>query len=156
MSVYVDGGRNPFRRMVMCHMIADTLDELHAMARNIGLWPEWFQADASTPHYDLSKAKRALAVSLGAIEVDRRRLVEIIRRLRAERAGKREDAVDRHVTAPVDRNAGRCLATMPPEHVQRCGLPEGHEDMHEHTILIPTGSPWSGIVPSPSRRRGDR
>lgn len=66
----------------MCHMLADTTDELHSMADKIGIARKWYQAQASTPHYDICKAKRALAVQLGAIEVDRRQLVSIIRRLR--------------------------------------------------------------------------
>jgi hypothetical protein len=53
--------------MVMCHMTADTLDELHAMARQLGLKPEWFQ-DGRFPHYDVSESKRKRAVQLGAIE----------------------------------------------------------------------------------------
>ena len=84
MSVYVDKARNVFGRMVMCHMIADTLDELHAMAERIGMRREWFQAapPASFPHYDVSQTKRALAVKHGAIEVDARELVAHMRRLR--------------------------------------------------------------------------
>jgi hypothetical protein len=83
-SVYVDESQHPYRRMVMCHMIADTLDELHAMADRIGVARHWFQANASTPHYDICKSKRALAVAAGAIEVDRDQLVAIIRSLRAQ------------------------------------------------------------------------
>jgi cytoplasmic iron level regulating protein YaaA (DUF328/UPF0246 family) len=40
MSVYVDMAIFPFRGQMYCHMMADTLDELHIMADNIGLKPE--------------------------------------------------------------------------------------------------------------------
>lgn len=80
--VYVDKARNQYGRMKMCHMVADTLDELHAMADRIGVKRKWFQNHA-TPHYDICQAKRQLAVEAGAIEVDRRGLVAVIRRLRS-------------------------------------------------------------------------
>lgn len=82
MAVYIDDCRNPLGRMKMAHMVADTPDELHAMAAAIGLRREWFQADASTPHYDVSLARRREAVARGAVEVTRRELVMIIRRNR--------------------------------------------------------------------------
>jgi len=83
-SVYVDASLYGYGRMVMCHMIADTFDELHAMADRIGVARRWFQTSppASFPHYDIAKSKRALAVAAGAIECDRRALVEHMRRLR--------------------------------------------------------------------------
>ena len=84
MSVYVDHSENILGRMKMCHMMADTEEELHAMAARIGLKREWFQPKSS-PHYDVSKEKRALAVKYGAKEVNRRELVAVIQRLRAER-----------------------------------------------------------------------
>lgn len=84
MSVYVDHARNGYMRMRMSHMIADTVEELHAMAATIGLRREWFQP-RSSPHYDISEMKRRLAIRCGAVAVDRRQLVAIIRRLRAER-----------------------------------------------------------------------
>ncbi|MGB3935173.1 MAG: DUF4031 domain-containing protein [Burkholderiales bacterium] len=85
MTVYVDNGRLPLGRMRMAHMLADTLDELHAMARALGLRPEWFQANASTPHYDVCQAKRARAIDLGAVPVDGRGIVAVVRRLRKQR-----------------------------------------------------------------------
>lgn len=65
MTVYVDDMRAPFGRMIMCHMLADTEDELHAMADAIGIARKWHQRD----HYDISLSKRALAVAAGAIEI---------------------------------------------------------------------------------------
>ena len=82
MTVYVDKPLHRYRRMVMCHMLADTDEELHDMAAKIGVNSKWFQANASTPHYDICKAKRAHAVALGAIQVTRRELVAVIRRKR--------------------------------------------------------------------------
>lgn len=82
MAVYVDRQQNRFRDMVMCHMLADTEAELHAMAKRIGARREWYQRDASTPHYDVPLFRRAMALELGAIEIGRRETVAIIRRIR--------------------------------------------------------------------------
>lgn len=80
MAVYVDDMRAPYGRMVMCHMVADTDDELHAMAAKIGVARRWHQKPkTSHSHYDICLSKRAKAVSLGAIEIDRAKLGEIIR-----------------------------------------------------------------------------
>ena len=85
MSVYVDKASNPLGRMKMCHMMADTLDELHAMADRVGMKREWFQNNPDHPHYDLSQSKRALVVQNGAIEIDGRQLIELIRKWRKKR-----------------------------------------------------------------------
>jgi len=78
MSVYVDNGQYQFGLMKMSHMFADSLEELHAMAHKIGLKREWFQ-EGSTPHYDISQSKRAEAIKHGALEADRKKVVELIR-----------------------------------------------------------------------------
>ena len=69
MTIYIDDmHRYPmgqFGRMKMSHMVADTDDELHAMAAAIGMKRAWFQGD----HYDVSLGMRANAVRLGAVEV---------------------------------------------------------------------------------------
>lgn len=83
--VYVDDMEASYGRMKMCHMIADTDDELHAMAASIGLKREWFQGDASTPHYDLSISRKKDAIARGAMLCDRHEFVAILRRLRAAR-----------------------------------------------------------------------
>jgi hypothetical protein len=79
MSVYVDESAYRYGRMVMCHMIADSPKELHAMADKIGVSRKWFQnADKGKPHYDICKSKRTLAVKYGAKEVSSRELVRIL------------------------------------------------------------------------------
>jgi uncharacterized protein DUF4031 len=71
-----------FGRMKMSHMVADSLDELHAMADKIGVARKWFQNSAtmnvSHDHYDISLSKRRLAVANGAIEIDVRELGRMI------------------------------------------------------------------------------
>ena len=90
MSVYVDSSIYGYGRMVMCHMIADTPEELHAMADRIGVARKWFQdpagGKASFCHYDIAKSKRQLAVEAGAIECDRNFFVAAMRRIRASGA----------------------------------------------------------------------
>lgn len=81
MPVYVDPAVWPFGRMLMCHLWADTLDELLAMVDKIGVQRKWIQGhptlsfgkhrNASWVHFDIAKGKRALAIAAGAIETDR-------------------------------------------------------------------------------------
>lgn len=72
----------------MCHLWADTLDELLAMVDKIGVQRKWFQCPpkASWEHFDIAKAKRALAVKHGAIETDKYGHVVHIARLRGDTA----------------------------------------------------------------------
>lgn len=82
MSVYVDKTANSYRRMSMSHLIADTPEELRAMAERIGVALKWFQAHASTPHFDIAKSKKVLAIKAGAVELDRGAFVDVMRRIR--------------------------------------------------------------------------
>lgn len=77
MAVYVDNMRAAFGRMVMCHMIADTEEELLAMADRIGVARRWHQFPG-TPrsHFDIALSKRKLAVEAGAVEITWRQLAE--------------------------------------------------------------------------------
>lgn len=68
MTVYVDNMRVRFGRMVMWHMVADSDEELHAMAARIGVARKWHQT-AGGSHYDVCLAKRAAAVAAGAMEI---------------------------------------------------------------------------------------
>lgn len=71
MTVYVDDMKAKFGRMVMCHMLADTDEELHAMAARIGVARRWWQSPEKTSgsHYDIALSMRAKAVALGAVEI---------------------------------------------------------------------------------------
>lgn len=101
MTVYVDDARHQFGRMVMCHMWADTLDELLSMADRIGVQRKWLQQPpkASWVHFDFSLGCKAKAIAAGAVITDRfgpsehvaklrgdTRLLEIIAASRAMRA----------------------------------------------------------------------
>ena len=74
MTVYVDDcfvyGNDWGKWQGGGHMQADTLDELHAMAEQIGLRRSWFQSRRGRPendHYDLTRQKREQAFNLGAV-----------------------------------------------------------------------------------------
>ena len=84
MSVYVDRVELGYGRLLMCHMIGDSPDELHAMADRINVARRWFQTPpkASFWHYDIAKSKRALALDAGAIDCDRNTFVAHLRRIR--------------------------------------------------------------------------
>lgn len=86
MTVYVDEAVNRYGRMLMCHMLADTPAELHGMADFLGLRRSWYQGGASTPHYDICKRNRRLAVLNGAVEVDRRATARLVKRIRTSGA----------------------------------------------------------------------
>lgn len=78
MAVYVDNLQLPFGRMKMCHMVADTREELFDMVDKIGVQRKWIQDFGSKrEHYDISLTKRALAVKNGAIGVGAREIVRI-------------------------------------------------------------------------------
>lgn len=85
-------------------MLADTPDELHEMADRIGMARKWYQRKASTPHYDISQEQRAEAIAAGAIGVDRRGVVAVIRRIRASMLASPDGGSwgrDRRETAPA-------------------------------------------------------
>ncbi|MBK4217023.1 DUF4031 domain-containing protein [Paracoccus caeni] len=67
----------------MCHMIADSSDELLQMADRIGVQRKWLQhAGTHHEHFDIAMSKRRLAVAAGAVEVTRLELGRILRKRR--------------------------------------------------------------------------
>jgi len=70
MAVYVDDMEAPYGRMKMCHMLADSDDELHAMADRIAVARRWHQAPPKhSSHYDIALTKKALALDAGAVAI---------------------------------------------------------------------------------------
>lgn len=70
MTVYIDQFPEGWGRWTGGgHMLASDLDELHAMAKRIGLRRSWFQ-DKTFAHYDCTASKRRLAVAAGAVEIE--------------------------------------------------------------------------------------
>lgn len=89
MAVYVDNMEAKFGRMKMCHMMADTTEELLAMVREIGVNPKWIQCPGTyKEHFDISKGKRALAVQAGAVEIG---MFELARKMDEKRVPAMED-----------------------------------------------------------------
>lgn len=82
MPVYVDNARIPYGRMLMSHLLADTEDELLAMADRIRLNRRHYQKNGRWPHFDVCAAYRERAIAAGAIPVTRRELGVLLRRLR--------------------------------------------------------------------------
>lgn len=76
MAVYVDPPMSEYfhpktkRRMVMCHMTADSRSELLAMADRIGVARKWIQKRGTIyEHFDVCFSKRKLAIQCGALEI---------------------------------------------------------------------------------------
>lgn len=103
MTVYVDNASIPATvgstRSTWSHLTADTKDELHAFAARLGMRRSWFQTckrRCGQPgeacvhwHYDLTAQRRAVAVGMGAVEIDVRMMGRICS---ARRAAARREA----------------------------------------------------------------
>ena len=77
MTIYVDNFKAPWKLTVWCHMIATTPEELHTFAKTLGLKRIWAQGNPRFPHYDLTPAKKVMAIKLGAKEVTVRELAMV-------------------------------------------------------------------------------
>jgi hypothetical protein len=92
MSVYVDDMQAPYRGMKMCHMAADSTEELLAMADKVGVQRKWIQYPGTAKeHFDICLSKRAIAVQNGAQELTMlqfgRRYIELAKkRIAAQQA----------------------------------------------------------------------
>lgn len=75
MAVYIDSYNASFGRMKMCHMIADTKEELLSMVDKIGVARKWIQHKGKwDEHFDICQSKKKLAIAHGVIEITTKEL----------------------------------------------------------------------------------
>lgn len=88
MACYVDAVRSypgaGWRFAEFCHLLADSPDELHAMAERIGVPRRFFQDHPWRWHYDLPEHIRVKAISHGALEVSMHEVGALLRRRRVD------------------------------------------------------------------------
>ncbi|MDR7193745.1 DUF4031 domain-containing protein [Luteimonas terrae] len=92
MTVYVDDAVHPWRGERWAHLLADTLDELHAFAALLGIPRRAFQDRTSGAHYDVTAAMRERAITLGALPISRHQDRALVRAViaNARRQGRGE------------------------------------------------------------------
>jgi hypothetical protein len=78
---YPDAG---LRFTEFCHLLADTQDELHTIAAQLGVPRRFFQEHPWRWHYDLPAHLRDQAIGFGAVELSMREVAELLRRHRAD------------------------------------------------------------------------
>jgi hypothetical protein len=95
-TVYLDDWRQPARLGPVddrwSHLVADSDEELHAFAAQLGMKREWFQHKEGRPHqahYDLPERSRQAALDLGAVPVTWRQVGRMIRQWRSDSSGAR-------------------------------------------------------------------
>ncbi|HEY0505759.1 MAG TPA: DUF4031 domain-containing protein [Lysobacter sp.] len=92
MTVYVDDALHLWHGRRWAHLMADTLDELHAMAEQLEIPRRAFQNKTSGAHYDVPAELRERAIALGAVAIsrhrDREQVRAVIRVARAQGRGE--------------------------------------------------------------------
>jgi len=92
MAVYIDDAVTLWRGQRWAHLMADTLDELHAFAEALGIPRRAFQDKTSGAHYDVPAPLREQALALGATPIsrhrDREQVRAVIRRAKAQGRGE--------------------------------------------------------------------
>ena len=90
-ATYVDEAIWEWRGRRWCHLTADSEEELHALAAQLGLVRQWFQSKPGRPwsdHYDLPEDVRVQAIACGALPLSTREMARRQAKLReTHRAG---------------------------------------------------------------------
>jgi len=113
MTVYVDNSRLPWRGQSWCHLVADSVAELHAFAERLGLKREWFQDKTRYPHYDVTVNVRRRALELGAIDGDKRAIITCAKQMYREIAAMRAGGGVMPILEASSLLSEKCDATSP-------------------------------------------
>lgn len=79
--VYVDDAEVQKHGYAWFHLMADSIQELHEFAIEIGLSARAFHRGARYPHYDVTVGQRRRALEMGAVAISTRDAIQIGRRL---------------------------------------------------------------------------
>lgn len=81
--IYVDEAKwkKPNGKVSYCHLVADSLDELHDFAKKINVGSHFFHSSSTLKHYDLSEKNRSIAIQNGAQEISSKDLVRKAKKL---------------------------------------------------------------------------
>lgn len=77
--VYVDDAMVAKHGRNWCHLVADSLEELHKFAAEIGINPRAFHRQARHPHYDISTSQRERAIHHGAQSISPRNAIRVVK-----------------------------------------------------------------------------
>lgn len=84
--VYVDNAFVARHGYQWCHLLADSVEELHEFAASIGLSARAFHHTARIPHYDVTRSQRRVVLNKGALAVSVREGIRLTQHLAAQRA----------------------------------------------------------------------
>lgn len=148
MAVYVDDAVTSWRGRRWAHLMADTLDELHAFAAALGMPRHAFQDRASGAHYDVTAELRERAIALGATPISRHRDRAQMRAViaNARRQGRRAATRgDNGRDFPQQEPHMAAFDLSPPDDAQRRALIEALADDARRVLLAHgTEAPFCG------------
>jgi hypothetical protein len=124
--IYVDDMKAKFYRYLMSHMIADTDEELLAMADKIGVDRKWHQAPPKhDSHFDIAQTKVELALQHGAIQITLRQCAAMnYRRRLTGKLGSPDDAIEWMLASMEERKQARAAVEVTqPEEVKPVAKP---------------------------------
>lgn len=131
MTVYVDDMAAPFGSMILCHMVADSTEQLLAMADRIGVQRKWLQRSGTLyEHFDICITKKKLAIQAGAKAITGKELGALLLRKRRSNTGPFAKARTRlHGAAPGCLTVGWCTPVPPQTAGRRAVKPDEPEEI---------------------------